>query len=178
MRLIAAIALAVTLVAAAAEAAISPVFDRERAQSGDTVTLVLGPGSEAFRAPLRFALVAADLELSLTGPEDPRPVPIGDIGTPGELDVPDRYPFVVPDIAPGEYVAVLWSSRSAPLGGSTSPKACAWRSRSTRLTIRRRLDGSGSRLPLRPWGSRPARSWSGSDAAHARAAPSNRLLLG
>ncbi len=109
MRLVAAVALAVTVVAATAEAAISPVFDRERAQPGETVTLVLGPGSEAFRAPLRFALVAADLELSLTGPEDPRPVPIGDIGTPGELDVPDRYPFVVPDVPPGEYVAVLWS---------------------------------------------------------------------
>lgn len=104
---VAAVCVALAACASTASAAIGPSFDRDKAEPGETVTLTL-EGRSIFRAPFRFALVRRDLEMSLTGPSDPRLVHIADLGTPGEFDIPRTFEFTVPEIPAATYVAVLW----------------------------------------------------------------------
>ncbi len=89
------------LFAAVAEAKLSPTFSQRIAQPGDTIELDVGEGSAMFMGSLRIFLV------SLEG-SDRDQIKIGELGTPGKFDVPQRLRFEVPDVPAGEYTVAIW----------------------------------------------------------------------
>jgi hypothetical protein len=89
------------LLAAVAQAKLSPTFSERIAEPGDTIELDVGEGSEQFLGPLRIFLV------SLEGAERAQ-TKIGELGTPGKFDAPRRLRFEVPDVPAGDYTVAIW----------------------------------------------------------------------
>lgn len=104
--------------ATAIQAKLNPTFSERVAEPGDTVELDVGEGNEQFLGPLRIYLVPLEavdpprqspaFSNRVKSETDPRLVKIGELGTPGEFDVPRMLRFAVPDLPPGEYTAAIW----------------------------------------------------------------------
>jgi hypothetical protein len=130
------------LLAPAAQAKLVPTFSERSVRPGELARLDLGEGAEHFPAPLKVYLVPLAVADGATTQSDPRLIKIGELGSPGQFDVPRMLRFVVPRLEPGDYTAAVWFK-----GTETGRWANALAGMGPRLTIRRAAD-----TPVQPTG--------------------------
>jgi hypothetical protein len=126
---------AALFLAPVAQAKLVPTFSERSARPGEVARLDVGEGAEQFLAPLKVYLVPLGVADSARAQSDPRLTKIGELGSPGQFDVPRTFEFVVPELEGGEYTAAIWFK-----GTETGRWANALVGIHPRLTIRQTAD--------------------------------------
>jgi hypothetical protein len=127
--------LAALFLAPVAHAKLVPTFSVRSVKPGDVARLDLGEGAEQFLAPLKVYLVPLEVADEAKAQSDPRLTKIGELGSPGQFDVPRTLHFVVPELEAGQYTAAIWFK-----GTETRSWANALVGMHPRLTIRQAAD--------------------------------------
>lgn len=100
--------IAALVVAPVAQAKLAPTFSERSVRAGQLARLDLGEGAESYLAPLKVYLVPLGVADKATTQSDARLTKVGELGSPGNFDVPRTFQFVVPQLEAGEYTIAIW----------------------------------------------------------------------